>query len=73
MNLSDLKDNGNTSKIYSNNEARTVIDPKPLDGVGSAQAQGKDRIYTMTVQVYNQGADMEHDNPLVTMTGSKLE
>ncbi|MBD5519723.1 MAG: prepilin-type N-terminal cleavage/methylation domain-containing protein [Lachnospiraceae bacterium] len=73
IDFSPLKDNANTSKVYSSTEAKSTIDPKPLNGAGSAQAQEKDRIYTMTVKVYNHGADRTVVNPLVTMTGSKLE
>lgn len=73
IDFSALKNNANPSSVYSNTDAKSVIDPKPLDGVDSAQAQQKDRIYTMKVEVYNHGAKMDVDNPLVTMTGSKLE
>lgn len=73
IDFSALKNNANPSKVYSNSEAKDTIDPKPLNGAGSAQAQKKDRIYTMTVQVYNHGADRKTATPLVTMTGSKLE
>lgn len=72
-NFSSLKDYGNPSRPYSNTEALSVIEPKPLDGAGSAQAPEKDRIYTMTVRVYAHGADRTSANPIVTMTGSKLE
>lgn len=73
IDFASLKDNSNTSKSYSNPEAISTINPKTLYGEGSSQAQAKDRIYTMTVQVYNHGADRNVDNPVVTMTGSKLE
>lgn len=73
IDFSGLKDNGNLSRTYSNTEARSVIDPKPLSGAGSTQAQMKDRIYTMTVKVYKHGADRTTADPLVTMTGSKIE
>lgn len=73
IDFSGLKDYGNLSRVYSNAEALGVIEPKPLDGAGSAQAQAKDRIYTMTVKVYAHGADRTVVNPIVTMTGSKLE
>ena len=73
IDFSSLKNNANPSKSYSNSEAVSTIEPKTLNGVGSAQAQEKDRIYTMKVQVYNHGADRATDSPVVTMTGSKLE
>lgn len=75
MDLSGLKDYGNISRTFSNAEALSVIDPKHLSGEGSAQAQGKDRIYTMTVEVYVHEEDkiLPAARPLVTMTGSKLE
>ncbi|MBD5445051.1 MAG: prepilin-type N-terminal cleavage/methylation domain-containing protein [Lachnospiraceae bacterium] len=73
IDFSSLKNNSNPSKFYSNSEAISTIEPKTLNGVGSAQAQEKDRIYTMKVQVYNHGADRTTDSPVVTMTGSKLE
>ena len=73
IDFSALKNNANPGKFYSNSEALAAIEPKTLNGVGSAQAQEKDRIYTMTVQVYNHGADRTVANPVVTMTGSKLE
>ena len=53
--------------------ARTKIDPKPLSGAGSSQAQAKDRIYTMTVKVYTHEADVNTATPIVSMTGSKIE
>lgn len=73
IDFSSLKNNANTSQSYSNSEAISTIEPKTLNGVGSAQAQEKDRIYTMKVEVYNHGADRSVANPVVTMTGSKLE
>lgn len=73
IDFSSLKDYGNPSRPYSNTEALSVIEPKPLDGAGSAQAPEKDRIYTMTVRVYAHGADRTSATPIVTMTGSKLE
>lgn len=76
IDFSALKDNANPSNVYSNTDAKSAIDPKPLDGIGSAQAQQKDRIYIMTVEVYNHLediADMSAAKPIVTMTGSKLE
>ncbi|MCH5255825.1 MAG: prepilin-type N-terminal cleavage/methylation domain-containing protein [Lachnospiraceae bacterium] len=73
VDFSKLKDNNNTSRVYSNTEALSVIEPKPLDGAGSTQSEVKDRIYTMTVEVYNGGADRTTASPIVRMTGSKLE
>lgn len=73
IDFSGLKDRGDLGRVFSNTEARSVIDPKPLDGEGSTQSEVKDRIYTMTVEVYNEGANMNEDKPIVTMTGSKLE
>ncbi|MDE6663491.1 MAG: prepilin-type N-terminal cleavage/methylation domain-containing protein [Lachnospiraceae bacterium] len=76
IDFSSLKNNANTSKTYSNSEAVDTIQPKPLNGAGSAQAQEKDRIYTMKVEVYTHGVDWKNDSsiaPIVKMTGSKLE
>ncbi len=73
IDFSHLKNIDNMSRVYSDAEARTVIDPKPLDGAGSAQTEVKDRIYSMTVQVYSHGVDRSSASPIVTMTGSKLE
>ena len=72
INFSSLKDYGNLSRIYSNTEARSVIDAKPLNGEGSIQTEAKDRIYTMTVEVWAHDT-MDVRAPIVTMTGSKLE
>lgn len=54
--------------IYTDNVATEKAKFKSL---GSTEA--KDRIYTMEVSVYNHGDDPETDEPLVTLTGSKIE
>ena len=37
------------------------------------QTEAADRIYTMEVKVYKTGANPAVDEPLITMTGSKME
>lgn len=54
--------------IYSGNEA---IDKTKFRSIGSQEA--KDRIYTLHVAVYRHGADIENDEPLVELTGTKIE
>ncbi len=53
---------------YSRND---IIDMTGLAALDAADA--KDRIYTMKVSVYNTGADINMEDPLVTLTGTKLE
>lgn len=42
-----------------------------IKSLGSTEA--KDRIYTMKVAVYTHGADVVNDDPLVELTGTKIE
>lgn len=42
-----------------------------IKSLGSTEA--KDRIYTMKVAVYTHDADVVHDDPLVELTGTKIE
>lgn len=67
VNLS-LKDYGNPSRVFSVSE---IKDATQIRLLGDTEA--KDRIYTMEVRVYRAGADRTTEQPLVTMTGSKLE
>lgn len=48
-----------------------IIDMTGLVTLGVAEK--KDRIYEMTVKVYETGADISTQNPLVSLTGTKLE
>lgn len=60
-------------RVYSDYESKTVLDPQNIDASADGLTEVKDRIYTMTVQVYAHGADQSTASPIVTMTGSKLE
>lgn len=73
IDFASLKNYDSPSQIYSNDGARTVIDPKPLSEDNGALSEQNDRIYTMRVEVYPHGADQDAVRPIVTMTGSKLE
>ena len=48
-----------------------IIDMTGLVSLGVAER--KDRIYAMTVKVYEAGADITAATPLVSLTGTKLE
>lgn len=63
-----LIDSDNAGWSYTGNEA---IDRAKFKTLGSTEA--KDRIYTLTVTVYKHGADVENDEPLVELTGTKIE
>lgn len=53
---------------YTGDEAIKKAKFRSLDST-----ETKDRIYTMEVSVYNHGDDLETDDPLVRLTGSKIE
>lgn len=65
LSLTNLDD---TSQIIS---AADVIAKTQMKKLG--QAEEKDRIYTMEVKVYKTGVDPSTTEPIVTMTGSKIE
>ena len=48
-----------------------LIDAMSLKMLGETQV--KDRIYEMTVDVYEHGASPYTDSPVVTLSGTKLE
>lgn len=66
--LNALDKNGNVGWSFAGAEA---IDNAKFKTLGSTEA--KDRIYTLTVAVYKHGADVENDEPLVELTGTKIE
>ena len=63
-----LKDSDNAGWSYSGTDA---IGRAKFKALGSTEA--KDRIYTLNVAVYTHGADVENDEPLVELTGTKIE
>ena len=65
MNLDDVN---TVAETFSRDQAITAMKLKPI-GV----AETKDRIYEMTVAVYEAGADPATDAPVVKLTGTKLE
>lgn len=82
LNLSEPEIEGNGKqtevKLYEVDSKSEVIASRAdiLTAAGMktlGQAEAKDRIYTMTVKVYKAGADPTAEEPLITMTGSKME
>ncbi|MCH5255012.1 MAG: prepilin-type N-terminal cleavage/methylation domain-containing protein [Lachnospiraceae bacterium] len=69
----NFHDIGDPYRVFSDYESNTVIDPQNIDASADGLTEVKDRIYTMTVQVYEHGADQSTQSPIVTMTGSKLD
>lgn len=63
-----LNDTNPAGGIYNGNEAAERAGFRSL---GSTESM--DRIYTMDVSVYTHGADPTADDPLVRMTGTKIE
>lgn len=66
--MNALDKNSNVVWNYTGNDAIEIAGFKSL---GSTEA--KDRIYTLNVAVYTHGADVENDEPLVELTGTKIE
>ena len=57
--------------VSPNYHRNDIIDMTGLVSLGVAER--KDRIYAMTVKVYEAGADITAATPLVSLTGTKLE
>lgn len=53
---------------YTRDQAVSILGLKALDA-----SEARDRIYTMTVEVYQAGADRTVEEPLAKMAGTKLE
>lgn len=68
-----LHDYGNPSRTFGRSEVMTIANPRAIGASSDGQTLAKDRIYSMTVEVYPHGADQSATDPIVTMTGSKLE
>lgn len=63
-----LNDTGNPGWSYTGDDA---VERAKFKSLGSTES--KDRIYTMDVSVYTHGADPTADDPLVRLTGTKIE
>lgn len=63
-----LSDYDNPSRVFSASEIKEATGLRSL-----GEAEAKDRIYSMKVEIYKAGADQLTEEPVVTMTGSKLE
>ncbi|MCM1088520.1 MAG: prepilin-type N-terminal cleavage/methylation domain-containing protein [Muribaculaceae bacterium] len=68
-----LHDYGNPSRTFGRSEVMAIANPRAIGASSDGQTLVKDRIYSMTVKVYPHGADQSTTDPIVTMTGSKLE
>lgn len=65
--LFSLKDYDNPSRVFSETEIKDITGIRKL-----GYEEAKDRIFTMEVKVYEAGADTNSAEPIVKMTGSKL-
>lgn len=63
-----LNDTDNPGWTYIGDDAMERAKFKSL-----SSTEAKDRIYTMKVAVYTHGADLAADDPLVVLTGTKIE
>ena len=63
-----LNDTDNPGWTYTGDDAMERAKFKSL-----SSTEAKDRIYTMKVAVYTHGADLAADDPLVVLTGTKIE
>lgn len=63
-----LYDYDNPGRVFTKNE---IIEYTSLKSLETTEA--KDRIYTMEALVYTHGADRDTEEPLVRLTGTKIE